>query len=73
MAKHTGRQVPVGCERREVGGQTADHAWKDEDQPEESEAVQGRDVTSSFRSCARNVWKRIEHAVERCEVDRQDI
>ncbi len=42
--EHASRQVPVGSEYGEVGGQIgAHHAWKDEDQPKESEAVQSRD------------------------------
>ncbi len=44
--QHSGCEVAVGGERSEAGGQIgADDAWKDEDEPEEAEAVQSGDGT----------------------------
>ena len=42
--QHPGCDVAVGGEHREASGQIgADDAWKDEDEPEEAEAVQSSD------------------------------
>jgi hypothetical protein len=39
--QHAGREVTIGSEHREARGQIgADDAWKEEDEPEEAEAVQ---------------------------------
>ncbi|MGA9978976.1 MAG: hypothetical protein WBQ08_10115 [Candidatus Sulfotelmatobacter sp.] len=48
--EHSGCQVPVGGERGEAGGGQirADYAWKDKDEPEEAEAVQGSDGAMRF-------------------------
>ena len=50
MASTPVAKSPVGGERGEAGGQIgADDAWKNEDQPEEAEAVQSRDGALRFK------------------------
>ena len=47
--QHAGCKIPVGGEHGEACGQIgADHARKDEDEPEEAEAVQRSDRTLCF-------------------------
>jgi CO/xanthine dehydrogenase Mo-binding subunit len=41
--QHPGRQIGIGGEGAEARGQVADDPVEDEDEPEEAEAVQGRD------------------------------
>ena len=48
MASSPVREVAVGGDRGEARRQIADDAWKDEDESEETEAVQGREGTLRF-------------------------
>ena len=52
--QHAGREVTIGGEGGKACGQMADDAWKDEDEPEEAEAVQGGDGAVGFEPAYRS-------------------